>query len=336
MEQPGFWDDVAKSTSVSRQLKELQDSLEEYQKLEQDFSDIETLIQMAEEEGDSSMIEEIGEMLTAFQKEFENYRISLLLSDEFDGYDAVMTLHAGAGGTESCDWTSMLYRMYTRWAEKHGFKVEVLDYLEGDEAGIKSVTMQISGQNAYGYLKSEKGVHRLVRISPFNAAGKRQTSFASCDVIPEIEEDLEVDINEDDLRIDTYRSSGAGGQHINKTSSAIRITHLPTGMVVECQDERSQFKNKEKALKVLRSRLLDQKVQAQNKEIADNRRSQVGTGDRSERIRTYNYPEGRISDHRIGLTIYRLEQVLNGALDEIIDALATADQAAKLASQEEE
>ena len=330
MEQPGFWDDVAKSTSVSRQLKKLQDSLEEYQKLEQDFSDIETLIQMAEEEDDSSMIEEIGEMLTAFQKEFENYRISLLLSDEFDGYDAVMTLHAGAGGTESCDWTSMLYRMYTRWAEKHGFKVEVLDYLEGDEAGIKSVTMQISGQNAYGYLKSEKGVHRLVRISPFNAAGKRQTSFASCDVIPEIEEDLEVDINEDDLRIDTYRSSGAGGQHINKTSSAIRITHIPTGTVVQCQNERSQFQNKDKALEILRSRLLAQKQKEQQDAINSERQGQVGTGDRSEKIRTYNFPQDRCTDHRIGLTVHNLAKILDGNLDEVIDALATREQAEKL------
>ena len=320
MEQPGFWDDVAKSTSVSRQLKELQDSLEEYQKLEQDFSDIETLIQMAEEEGDSSMIEEIGEMLTAFQKEFENYRISLLLSGEFDGYDAVMTLHAGAGGTESCDWTSMLYRMYTRWAEKHGFKVEVLDYLEGDEAGIKSVTIQISGQNAYGYLKSEKGVHRLVRISPFNAAGKRQTSFASCDVIPEIEEDLEVDINEDDLRIDTYRSSGAGGQHINKTSSAVRLTHLPTGIVVQCQNERSQHQNKDKAMAMLRSKLYLLQ-QAENAEKAADIKGDVKDINFGNQIRSYVLqPYTMVKDHRTNKEIGNAQSVLDGKIDPFISA----------------
>lgn len=320
MEQPGFWDDVAKSTSVSRQLKELQDSLEEYQKLEQDFSDIETLIQMAEEEGDSSMIEEIGEMLTAFQKEFENYRISLLLSDEFDGYDAVMTLHAGAGGTESCDWTSMLYRMYTRWAEKHGFKVEVLDYLEGDEAGIKSVTIQISGQNAYGYLKSEKGVHRLVRISPFNAAGKRQTSFASCDVIPEIEEDLEVDINGDDLRIDTYRSSGAGGQHINKTSSAVRITHIPTGIVVQCQNERSQHMNKDKAMQMLKSKLYLIKKQENLDKISDIRGEILENGFGSQ-IRSYvMQPYTMVKDHRTGEESGNVAAVLDGELDGFMNA----------------
>ena len=315
MEQPGFWDDVAKSTSVSRQLKELQDSLEEYQKLEQDFSDIETLIQMAEEEGDSSMIEEIGEMLTAFQKEFENYRISLLLSGEFDGYDAVMTLHAGAGGTESCDWTSMLYRMYTRWAEKHGFKVEVLDYLEGDEAGIKSVTIQISGQNAYGYLKSEKGVHRLVRISPFNANGKRQTSFVSCDVMPDIEEDLDVEINDDDLRIDTYRSSGAGGQHINKTSSAIRITHIPTGTVVQCQNERSQHQNKDKAMQMLKAKLylLKQQENADKEAQIRGEVKEIGWG---SQIRSYVLqPYTLVKDHRTNAETGNAQAVLDGDID---------------------
>ena len=320
-----------------KELKGLQDSVKEIEKLFTDYEDMLLLIEMsAGEDEEQEAAEEIEEELGTFEEVFEKLRISTLLIGPYDADNAIVTLHAGAGGTEAMDWTSMLYRMYSRWAEKRGYEVEVLDYLEGDVAGIKGVTFEVKGENAYGYLRSEKGVHRLVRISPFNANGKRQTSFASCDVIPDIEEDIDIEINDDDIRVDTYRSSGAGGQHINKTSSAIRITHLPTGMVVECQDERSQFKNKEKALKVLRSRLLDQKVQAQNKEIADNRRSQVGTGDRSERIRTYNYPEGRISDHRIGLTIYRLEQVLNGALDEIIDALATADQAAKLASQEEE
>ena len=222
------------------------------------------------------------------------------------------------------------------YAASNGWSIEVMNANETELGGYKEITFSVSGEGAYSRLKYESGVHRVQRVPETESQGRVHTSTVTVAVLPEADE-VELDLNEEkDLKIDVFRSSGAGGQHINKTSSAIRITHLPTGMVVECQDERSQFKNKEKALKVLRSRLLDQKVQAQNKEIADNRRSQVGTGDRSERIRTYNYPEGRISDHRIGLTIYRLEQVLNGALDEIIDALATADQAAKLASQEEE
>ena len=222
------------------------------------------------------------------------------------------------------------------YAASKGWTIEVMNANETELGGYKEITFSVSGEGAYSRLKYESGVHRVQRVPETESQGRVHTSTVTVAVLPEADE-VELDLNEEkDLKIDVFRSSGAGGQHINKTSSAIRITHLPTGMVVECQDERSQFKYKEKALKVLRSRLLDQKVQAQNKEIADNRRSQVGTGDRSERIRTYNYPEGRISDHRIGLTIYRLEQVLNGALDEIIDALATADQAAKLASQEEE
>ena len=225
--------------------------------------------------------------------------------------------------------------MYTRWAERKGFAIEVLDYLDGDEAGIKSVTFQVNGLNAYGYLKSEKGVHRLVRISPFNAQGKRQTSFVSLDVMPDIEGDLDVDIDEKDLRIDTYCASGPGGQCVNTTYSAVRITHLPTGTVVECQDERSQHKNKDKAMKVLRARLYDAEKAKHDAAIAGERKSQVGTGDRSERIRTYNYPQGRVTDHRINLTLYRLEQILNGDLDELIDALITADTAAKLSAAEE-
>ena len=226
--------------------------------------------------------------------------------------------------------------MYSMYAASKGWTIEVMNANETELGGYKEITFSVSGEGAYSRLKYESGVHRVQRVPETESQGRVHTSTVTVAVLPEADE-VELDLNEEkDLKIDVFRSSGAGGQHINKTSSAIRITHLPTGMVVECQDERSQFKNKEKALKVLRSRLLDQKVQAQNKEIADNRRSQVGTGDRSERIRTYNYPEGRISDHRFGLTIYRLEQVLNGALDEIIDALATADQAAKLASQEEE
>ncbi len=320
MEQSGFWDDAKASAAVSKQLKNLQDSLETYNKLATDYADIDLMIDMAEEENDTSLIEEIGEMLNTFANEFDAYRTTLLLSDEFDAMDATLTLHAGAGGTEACDWVSMLYRMYTRWAEKNGYTVTVLDYLDGDEAGIKSVTIQISGTNAYGYLKSEKGVHRLVRISPFNAAGKRQTSFASCDVVPEIEEDLEVDIRDEDLRIDTYRASGAGGQHINKTSSAIRITHLPTGIVVQCQNERSQFQNKDKAMQMLKSKLYLIKKQENLDKISDIRGEILENGFGSQ-IRSYvMQPYTMVKDLRTSHETSNVSAVLDGDITGFMNA----------------
>ncbi|MBQ1813370.1 MAG: peptide chain release factor 2, partial [Ruminococcus sp.] len=266
----------------------------------------------------------------AFKQQLEAEKLRSLLTGEYDNSNAILTLHAGAGGTEAQDWSQMLYRMYNKYAETHGFKVDLLDWLDGDEAGIKSASFMVEGENAYGFLKSEAGVHRLVRVSPFDSSGRRHTSFAALEVMPELSDDVEVEIRPEDIEMQVYRSSGAGGQHINKTSSAIRITHLPTGTVVECQDERSQYKNKDKALKVLKSRLLKEKQDAQASEIAADRKSQVGTGDRSERIRTYNYPQGRLTDHRIGLTLYKLEDILNGNLDEVIDALVTADRAEKL------
>jgi peptide chain release factor 1 len=223
--------------------------------------------------------------------------------------------------------------MYNRWAERHDYKVTLLDYLDGDDAGMKSASILIEGDNAYGYMKSESGVHRLVRVSPFDSSGRRHTSFAALEVMPEIDDSIEVDIRPEDLQVDAFRASGAGGQHINKTESAIRITHIPTGTVVECQDERSQYKNKDKAMKILRSRILEAERAKQNEAIADERKSQVGTGDRSERIRTYNFPQGRVSDHRIGLTLYKIEAIMNGDLDEIIDALITADTAEKLKAE---
>lgn len=315
MEQPGFWDDVDKSREVSKELKDLQELVDGYKKLELDFDDMETLTVMAEEEQDESLIPEIGEQLDIFIKEFEDYRINLLFTGEFDECNAVLTLHSGEGGTESCDWASMLYRMYTRWAEKHGMSVELLDYLEGDEAGIKSVTLQINGAHAYGYLKSEKGVHRLVRISPFNSAGKRMTSFAACDVVPDIEQDVDVEIRDEDIRIDTYRSSGAGGQHINKTSSAIRITHFPTGIVVQCQNERSQLMNKNKAMQMLKSKLYLLKQQENLDKMSDIRGDITDNGFGSQ-IRSYvMQPYTMVKDKRTSYENSNVTAVLDGDLD---------------------
>lgn len=320
MEAPDFWNDPVISQEKMKKLKSLKSDVATYKELAQQYEDIETMIEMGYEENDPELVPEIDQMLQEFIQTYEAIRMKTLLSGEYDANNAILSLHAGAGGTESCDWTSMLYRMYTRWAEKHGFKVEVLDYLEGDEAGIKSVTIQISGQNAYGYLKSEKGVHRLVRISPFNAAGKRQTSFASCDVIPEIEEDLEVDINEDDLRIDTYRSSGAGGQHINKTSSAVRITHIPTGIVVQCQNERSQHMNKDKAMQMLKSKLYLIKKQENLDKISDIRGEILENGFGSQ-IRSYvMQPYTMVKDHRTGEESGNVAAVLDGELDGFMNA----------------
>ncbi len=320
LEQPGFWDNVSESQSVMKELKNLKDTIEEFEEINTQYEDVETMIILAQEEDDESLIPEIGEMLDAFKESFESFKIKTLLSGEFDGNNAVLTLHAGAGGTESCDWASMLYRMYQRWADKKGFSVEVLDYLDGDEAGIKSVTFQINGQNAYGFLKSEKGVHRLVRISPFNAAGKRQTSFAALDVMPEINEDIEVDIKEEDLRIDKYRASGAGGQHVNKTESAIRITHIPTGVVVQCQNERSQHSNKDKAMKMLKAKLYLIKQQENLEKISDIRGEVTDNGWGSQ-IRSYVLqPYTMVKDHRTGNEIGNAQAVLDGDLDSFINA----------------
>lgn len=320
MEEPSFWDDPDKSTKIVKEAKNLKDIVESYQKLETSFEDIGVLIEMGYEENDSSVIPEIDEMIKEFEQKLDALRISTLLSGEYDKNSAILKLNAGAGGTESCDWCSMLYRMYCRWADSKGFSTEVIDYLDGEEAGIKSVTIQINGDNAFGYLKSERGVHRLVRISPFNAAGKRQTSFVSCDVMPDIEEDLDVEINNDDLRIDTYRSSGAGGQHINKTSSAIRITHLPTGIVVQCQNERSQFQNKDKAMQMLKAKLYLLKQQENADKISDIRGDvkEIGWGNQ---IRSYVLqPYTMVKDHRTNEEMGNVNSVLDGNIDPFISA----------------
>ena len=319
MEDGDFWNDPVVSQNKMKTLKSMKDDVATYEKLATQFDDIETLIEMGYEENDASLIPEIEEMLSEFVTTFDNIRIKTLLSGEYDGDNAILSLHAGAGGTESCDWAQMLFRMYSKWADSRGYELVVLDSLDGDEAGIKSITFQINGENAYGYLKSEKGVHRLVRISPFNAAGKRQTSFVSRDVMPDIEEDLDIEINEDDLRIDTYRSSGAGGQHINKTSSAIRITHLPTGIVVQCQNERSQHQNKDKAMQMLKAKLYLLKEQ-ENAEKAAGIRGEVTEIGWGNQIRSYvMQPYTMVKDHRTGVETGNVDSVMDGKIDLFIN-----------------
>ncbi len=320
MEAPGFWDDAEAAQEKSKLLKGLKDDVETWAHLYQQYEDIETLIQMGYEENDEELAQEAREEFDSFVQTLDNIKIRTLLSGEYDKCNAILKLNAGAGGTESCDWAQMLYRMYTRWAERKGFTVEELDFLEGEEAGIKSVTFQVNGENAYGYLKSEKGVHRLVRISPFNAQGKRQTSFVSLDVMPDIEEDVDVEIRDEDLRIDTYRSSGAGGQHINKTSSAIRITHLPTGIVVQCQNERSQHMNKDKAMQMLRAKLYMLKQEANAEKLSDIRGevTEIGWGNQ---IRSYvMQPYTMVKDTRTGAETGNVDAVLDGDIDKFINA----------------
>ena len=320
MEEPDFWDRPEEAQELMKQLSSMKDDRDTYQRLVSAKEDMETLIEMGYEENDPSVIPEIQKMLDTFKEDFEAIRIKTLLSGEFDANNAIIKLNAGAGGTEACDWCGMLYRMYTRWAERKGFTLEELDFLEGEEAGVKSVTFQVNGLNAYGYLKSEKGVHRLVRISPFNAAGKRQTSFVSCDVMPDIDKEIEVDIRDEDLRIDTYRSSGAGGQHINKTSSAIRITHIPTGIVVTCQNERSQFQNKDKAMQMLRAKLYMLKQQEQEEKLSGIRGevTEIGWGNQ---IRSYvMQPYTMVKDHRTNAETGNVDAVLDGGIDLFINA----------------
>ena len=319
MEAPDFWDDPEVSQNKMKELKSLKDDVATCKNLETQYEDIETMIEMGYEEDDESLIPEIREMLDDFIETYEAIRIKTLLSGEYDTENAIVRLNAGAGGTESCDWASMLFRMYSRWCDKKGFTMEVLDSLDGDEAGIKSITFQVNGENAYGYLKSEKGVHRLVRISPFNAAGKRQTSFVSCDVMPDIEKDLDIEVRDEDIRVDTYRSSGAGGQHINKTSSAIRITHFPTGIVVTCQNERSQHMNKDKAMQMLKAKLFMLKEEENAAKEAGIRGevTEIGWGNQ---IRSYVFqPYTMVKDHRTNVESGNVDAVMDGALDPFIN-----------------
>ena len=338
MQAPEFWNNPDVSNQKVKEAKHLKDTVALINGLSQQYQDIRDLIDMGYEENDPAIIPDIRAELDDFIEKLEDIRISTLLSGEYDSNSAILKLNAGAGGTESCDWCSMLYRMYTRWAERKGFSVEVLDYLDGDEAGIKSVTFQVNGENAYGYLKSEKGVHRLVRISPFNAQGKRQTSFVSLDVMPDIEEDLDIEVRDEDIRVDTYRSSGAGGQHINKTSSAIRITHFPTGIVVTCQNERSQHMNKDKAMQMLKLKLFMLKQEENAEKLSDIRGDvkDIGWGNQ---IRSYvMQPYKMVKDLRTGAETGNVDSVMDGDLDLFINAylkwLSTGAKPANVADTE--
>ncbi len=319
-EQPGFWDDLARSQKNQQRTKQLRAKCNKYDRLYTSWEDMVTLCEMAIEEDDDSLLPELESEYAAFENELESTRLSTLLSGEYDSCSAMMSFHAGAGGTEAQDWAQMLYRMYTRWAERHGFKYKVLDYLDGEEAGLKSATIAIDGDNAYGYLKSEHGIHRLVRISPFDASGRRQTSFAAVEVMPQITDDTEIEIRPEDLKVDTYRSSGAGGQHVNKTESAIRITHLPSGVVVSCQTERSQHQNREYAMQMLRAKLAEIKEQQHLEKVSDIKGVQMKI-EWGSQIRSYVFmPYTLAKDHRTGHENGNINAVMDGDLDGFINA----------------
>lgn len=317
--EPTFWNDLENSQKVLQRTKSLKSKVDKYYNLVGDWEDLKTLTELGLEERDESVISEVKEGLDKLKSVFERLKIDTLLTGPYDKNNAMLTLHAGAGGTEAQDWVQMLLRMFTRWAEKKGYIVKTLDFLEGDEAGIKSVTIHVIGENAYGYLRSEKGVHRLVRISPFDASGRRHTSFASLEVMPELDDEIEVDINPDDLRVDTYRASGAGGQHINKTESAIRITHIPTGVVTSCQTERSQFQNRDTAMKMLRAKLLELKEREHKEKIEDLKGIQMDIAWGSQ-IRSYVFcPYTLVKDHRTNYEVGDVNSVMDGEIDGFIN-----------------
>ncbi|WHY76892.1 peptide chain release factor 2 [Neobacillus sp. WH10] len=320
MLQPDFWNDQEKAQLVISEANGLKDQVNEFTDLNDSYENLELTYELVKEENDMELRAELEEELQQLSGRLNQFELQLLLSEEYDKNNAILELHPGAGGTESQDWGSMLLRMYTRWAEKKGFKVETLDYLPGDEAGIKSVTLAIKGHNAYGYLKAEKGVHRLVRISPFDASGRRHTSFVSCEVMPEFNEEIQVDIRTEDLKIDTYRATGAGGQHINTTDSAVRITHLPTGVVVTCQSERSQIKNRESAMKMLKAKLYQREIERQEQELLEIRGEQKEIGWGSQ-IRSYVFhPYSMVKDHRTNTESGNVQAVMDGDLDQFINA----------------
>ena len=328
--EPGFWDDPETSQKIVGKTGRLKNTVELYDKSVALYDDLEVLIQMGDEEGDLSLIPEIEASLNELENSLASQRLQTLLTGEYDKNNAILTFHAGAGGTEAMDWVSMLVRMYTRWTERHGFKVNMLDFLDGDEAGLKSAVISIEGENAYGYLKSESGVHRLVRVSPFDASGRRHTSFASLEVMPEITDDADVEVREEDIKMDVFRSSGAGGQHINKTSSAVRLTHIPTGIVVACQNERSQFQNRDKAMKMLKSKLLEIKEREHLERIEDIKgvQKEIGWG---SQIRSYVFMHYTLAkDHRTGYESGNINAVMDGDLDGFINAYLKAASKGKL------
>ncbi|MEH7298817.1 peptide chain release factor 2 [Neobacillus drentensis] len=320
MLQPDFWNDQEKAQTVISEANALKDQVNEFNELNESYENLELTYELVKEENDEELRTELEEELQQLSGRLSQFELQLLLSEEYDKNNAILELHPGAGGTESQDWGSMLLRMYTRWAEKKGFKVETLDYLPGDEAGIKSVTLAIKGHNAYGYLKAEKGVHRLVRISPFDASGRRHTSFVSCEVMPEFNEEIQVEVRTEDLKIDTYRATGAGGQHINTTDSAVRITHIPSGVVVTCQSERSQIKNREAAMKMLKAKLYQREIERQEQELLEIRGEQKEIGWGSQ-IRSYVFhPYSMVKDHRTSTESGNVQAVMDGDLDQFINA----------------
>ena len=321
MEAPNFWDDIKEANKVNKKVKPIEDKLEQYSKMMQRLDDAAVMLELVEESGDGDMAEELSNELALLHNDVSELRLKALLRGEYDSSGAILSLHAGAGGTEAQDWVEMLYRMYTRWAERKKYSVRVLDFLAGDEAGVKSVTFEVIGLNAYGYLKAEKGVHRLVRISPFDSSARRHTSFASLDVMPDLEDDdADIEINSDDLRVDTYRSSGAGGQHVNKTESAIRITHLPTNIVVQCQNERSQIQNRETAMRMLKSKLIERRESEKMKEIQEIK-GEMKKIEWGSQIRSYVFhPYSMVKDHRTGEETGNVAAVMDGELDAFINA----------------
>ena len=320
MQESNFWNDIDKANMLTKESKTIRDALSTYESLENSYNDLVAIIDIANDENDEKLVPEINELYEDFKTKVENMRTSLLLSGEYDNLDAIVKLNAGSGGTESCDFCSMLFRMYTRYAQNHNFELEILDYLDGDEAGIKSVSFLVKGENAYGYLKSEMGVHRLVRISPFNAQGKRQTSFVGCDVMPDIKEDLDIEVKDDEIKVDVYRASGAGGQHVNKTSSAVRITHIPTGIVVACQEQRSQFQNKERAMQMLKAKLYMLKQQ-QNADKLSDIRGEVRENAFGSQIRSYVLqPYRMVKDLRTGEETGNTDAVLDGDIDRFVSS----------------